>query len=418
MESWISELGLQKSVASARIAVQPQYSYSEALSLGKPYFGRRLSSLQSPPVRYALLASVAKFALKGKKHANILEIGSWAGASTITLGAAICDLGLSEGAIVCVDSWEEYFSGEDIGLHYKAMNAAASTGTIEKLFRHNTRVCTVENLIDIRKGASRQVLPRLKSASFDLVYVDGSHKVEDVSFDVEQAKRLVCVGGIVCGDDLEVERHHVNLDAHKRALGKGADFVTDPKTGVRYHPGVTEIIAEAFDKVWKENGLWCVQHSQEEWIVPDVPLDGMDIPNHLQHAVEIPYGLFKGYEIYGLGDQFVAYPVGSPLWFQNRIVNASLEELILLLDGISATDESFAPEIVGSKYGFNIIRYRGKGWVVAQSAGPVQFSNAEQLLQLVANGQLIETDSIERAKRIVEIRGRARWKGLFRKLRG
>lgn len=408
MESWMSELGLQRCVDNARIAVQPQYSFAEALQLGKPYFGQRLSALQSPPVRYAVLASIAKFALKGKQRGTILEIGSWAGASAITFGAAMRDLGLVDGRIVCVDPWTEYLTNEDRSIHHKVMKAAAASGTSEELFRHNIRVSAVEHFIDIRKGSSRQVLPRLTSASFDVVYVDGSHKVEDVSFDVEQAKRLVRVGGILCGDDLELERHRADLDAHREALTKGADFVPDPQTGIHYHPGVTEVVAETFGTVWNEKGLWCVQRARKEWTVPNVPLNELSIPEHLGHAVEVPYGVFEGYEIYELGDQFVAYPVGSPFWFQNRIVHASLEELILLLYRIRSIDESAVPEIIEAKDGFNIIRYRGKGWVVAQSAGPVQFSNAEQLLRLAADGQLLETGSIEQARIIVEMRAKSK----------
>ena len=47
MESWISDLGLQRSIANARIAVVPQYSLSFAMERNKPYLGRRLSAFQS-----------------------------------------------------------------------------------------------------------------------------------------------------------------------------------------------------------------------------------------------------------------------------------------------------------------------------------------------------------------------------------
>ena len=47
MESWISDLGLQRSIANARIALVSQYSLSFAMDRNNPYFGRRLSVFQS-----------------------------------------------------------------------------------------------------------------------------------------------------------------------------------------------------------------------------------------------------------------------------------------------------------------------------------------------------------------------------------
>jgi predicted O-methyltransferase YrrM len=160
-----------------------------------------LSAFQSPPVRYALLANVAAHALKGKSKVRVLEVGSWAGASSITLGTVIRTLGITDGAITCVDSWEPHFEPGDAGLHYKCMNAAAMTGDIQKLFLHNIRCCDVAGMIEVVKAGSRGALPSFADKSFDFIYIDGSHKKEDVSYDIEQAKRLLCDGGMICGDE-------------------------------------------------------------------------------------------------------------------------------------------------------------------------------------------------------------------------
>ena len=103
MESWISDLGLQRSLAKARIAIAPECSFSFAVESNKPYFGRRLSAFQSPPVRYALMAALTRHVLRGKQAGRVLEIGSWAGASAITFGAVIQELGILDREIVCVD---------------------------------------------------------------------------------------------------------------------------------------------------------------------------------------------------------------------------------------------------------------------------------------------------------------------------
>jgi len=330
---------MQRAIADSRIAIMSQYSLSAAMENNRPYFGRQLSAFQSPPVRYAVLADLARYALRGKPAVRILEIGSWAGASAVTFGTVVRELKIPVGRIICIDQWNNHFVAEDHTLHYRSMNAATATGEIQTLFQHNVKVCGLEAMVQVRKASSREALPKLEDVTCDLVYIDGSHTKDDVLYDLQQAKRIVRNGGVLCGDDLELTKNQIDQDAHKLALEKNTDFVVDPRTGVSYHPGVTEAIAGMFDGVWQEHGLWCVERSDEQWRIPNFRADNLEIPTHLQHAVEIPYGQFYGYELFRLGDEFVAYPMTNPHWFQNRIVCGSLEELVLLLDAIERIDE-------------------------------------------------------------------------------
>ena len=400
MESWISPLGLQKSVAEARLALMPRYSLSSALEANKPYFGRELAAFQSPPIRYALIGAFAKYALRGvHAGARLLEIGSWAGASTITLGKAIRSLGLSDSHIVCVDPWESYFDEVNSAIHYRIMNMAAATGQIERLFQHNIRACGLEEIVRVKKAHSREALPELSDGSFDLVYVDGSHRIDDVLYDLAQAKRLIKSGGLICGDDLELFKSQVEPEAHETALNNGNDFSVDPRSTVSYHPGVTEAIARTFDAVWQDKGFWCVQGSSGEWRVPELSVADLDIPSHLQHAVEIPFGQFRGHEVFQLDDAFVAYPAHGANWFQNRVVAGSLEELISLLDAIDSLNDkrSAHPQIIKTHRQFNIISYKHRVWALDTSVGKVDFRDEKKLADLVAAGRLFETDTLEKA---------------------
>lgn len=402
MESWISDLGLERSIANARIAVVPQYSLSFATERNKPYFGPQLSAFQSPPVRYALMAAVARHALGGKRVGRVLEIGSWAGASAITFGAVIRELGISDGKIVCVDPWEKYFVEEDSSLHYMSMNAAAVTGEIQSLFHRNVKACGLEGMMHVRKAFSKEALPEMENDSFDLVYIDGSHKKDEALYDLQQAKRLVKSSGLICGDDLELLRTEIDPETHQVALEKDLDFVADPRSGLKYHPGVTEAIAVVFTDVWQKYGFWCVERSGEQWSVPTFQADHLEIPTHLRHAVEIPYGVFKGHECFQLGDGFVAYPIDDTHWFQHRIVESSIEELVLLLDTIERIDKQSVPRIIESRRGFNIVSYRGKSWVLDQSAGKIDFCDEEQLQRLAASGHLLEVETMGEARAAVD----------------
>lgn len=398
MESWISDLGLQKSVADSRIAIVPLYSLPFAREKQLPYFGRQLSAFQSPPVRYAVMAELIRYVLRGKSKVRVLEVGSWAGASAITFGTVIRDLGISDSKILCVDQWTLNFGIEDSPLHYRSMNAAAMTGEIQRLFDHNVNVCGLREMVEVKKASSRHVLHLLESATFDLVYIDGSHKQDDVLYDIQQAKRLVCNGGVICGDDHELLKAQVDSDAHQKELIKGTDFVVDPRTGFSYHPGVTEAIAAMFDNVWQRYGLWGVERLGEQWSIPSFQVSGLEIPSHLQHAVEIPYGAFNGYGVFQIGEDFVAYPTASPYWFQNRIVGSSIEEVVMILDAIECIDEVGAPRIAESRNGCNIVKYKGKSWVVGQSVGNVDFCNQEQLRRLVNSELIFEVKTLEEAR--------------------
>jgi hypothetical protein len=94
-------------------------------------------------------------------------------------------------------------------------------------------------------------LPRLRSESFDLVYIDGSHYYDAVSADIAQAKRLINPSfGIICGDDLELSPSP-GLIAHARSR-LDMDFDTE----FNYHPGVLLAVSEAFESVVIDNGFW------------------------------------------------------------------------------------------------------------------------------------------------------------------
>src|SRR5882724_823406 len=95
-----------------------------------------LRSLQGDPDRQRYFRPVVQ-ALSKARDAQILEVGSWAGASAISWATALEDLGLS-GQVTCVDAWRPYFDlSKNPTSHYQHMNQVAENGAIFKLFQHN-----------------------------------------------------------------------------------------------------------------------------------------------------------------------------------------------------------------------------------------------------------------------------------------
>src|SRR4051794_33006328 len=144
-------------------------SLAEALLSGKVYIGAAFREMQGVAARHRYFAPLVSFLAQASgKKLDVLEIGSWAGASTITWAVALRESD-AVGSITCVDPWEAYFDvGSNSGRHYEEMNAAARGGLIARLFEHNLRAAGVEQMVTVRRGPSREILPGLPDYCFDL----------------------------------------------------------------------------------------------------------------------------------------------------------------------------------------------------------------------------------------------------------
>jgi predicted O-methyltransferase YrrM len=223
----------------------------------------------------------------GRKLA-ILEIGSWCGASALTWGEALELFNDSRGKITCVDFWEPH---HDIDINqdaiYKEMNDAAESGDAYTVFLQNIQSLPEGVEIEIIRGDSKEVLPSLEGQMYDLVYIDGDHTYESVKADINFCLELVNEGGILAGDDLEIQAHAVNnpISINEPVL----DRVINAEYGSNYHPGVTLAVSEIFGPVSSWYGLWGMQKFGDEW--KQFSLDGfpMHIPKFLpvKHLIKL-----------------------------------------------------------------------------------------------------------------------------------
>jgi predicted O-methyltransferase YrrM len=219
---------------------------------------------QINPLRQPFMSESVAAATRGRadRHARILEVGSWAGNSAILWADALDQLGLS-GVVVCVDPWMPYEASSAQAVP-GGMRAPLEDGTIYRLFLHNVAAAGHGGTIKPFRGYSDEVLPALRDQAFTLAYVDGSHAYAQVAKDLDNCARLVVNGGLLCGDDLECQMHQVD-EAFAREM-KDHDYVTDPRTGVSYHPGVAMAVAEFFGgPVSCYEGFWAMRKQDDEW---------------------------------------------------------------------------------------------------------------------------------------------------------
>lgn len=228
-------------------------TWQQAIADGIQYFGSDLAAYQTP-WRHRYFPSILKCV--GKTEPRILEVGSWAGQS-------LCSWNAVEGftpRFTVVDTWKA--DAADKGEHYDRMREAADTGHIYTLFRHNVRVAKFLDRVDIICASSMEVLPKLPPNSFDVIYIDGSHRYPVVKSDIANAIRLIDNNGVICGDDLERQYNALgDIAQHRYYVESEIDFVEG------YHPGVTEAVYEAFGNVACLEGLWAVRKNAEGDIV-------------------------------------------------------------------------------------------------------------------------------------------------------
>lgn len=246
-----------------------------------PYFGGATLGIQGEHVRHVFMS--AAIALKATESASLelLEVGSWTGASTLTWCEAIDTYCRELGGVLCVDPWAPYVNQvepeQEIG--YRIMMQMADLDIAYDLFQHNVRFTPPGVQVNHMRGKSSDILPYLKSDSFDIMFIDGDHSYEAALYDIRSAKRLVKIGGFICGDDLEVQGSECDPLFVKNNIS--IDCVLIPELNRHFHPGVTLAVQEEFGEVSAYHGFWVMRKTSNETFEKVALLDQNSfIPSH------------------------------------------------------------------------------------------------------------------------------------------
>lgn len=244
----------------------------------EPLLPKDLVSIQGRVARHPWMSAAISLLAKQPGPLTILEVGSWVGASMLTWAEALDRFAPGRGRILCVDCWAPYMRADDLGSDnpvYRQMDKAARQGKIIEIFRHNADLSPVP--VHQIVGESSTILPLLAEDKFDLVYIDASHYYKDVLSDLRSAMRLVRHGGLLCGDDLEVQIPDVSI-ADVMTCRESDTAVT--ANGSRYHPGVTLAVAETLGRVPTYDGFWAIRRASDTWAVTRLEEEQMFIPSH------------------------------------------------------------------------------------------------------------------------------------------
>ena len=169
-----------------------------------------------------------------KPGIRILEVGSRTGVST----AIFAEVAKQEGGkVVVVDDW--FMPTEKV------------------LFEQNMR--KYWDVLEIHHTRSEKFLPTLPDCSFDFIYLDADHRYDPVKQDIEQIKRLIKPGGMICGHDCwfglksyDREWLEANKDEHH----------TWTETKIHVFPGVYLAMLDIFEgKAEIDVDIWSMVRS-------------------------------------------------------------------------------------------------------------------------------------------------------------
>lgn len=257
-----------------------QFNYRKCLFQKNVYFGSYMAAKQGDSVRHYFMQKIVESECKRHRtELKVLEVGSWAGGSAITWAEAIkkYNLNINKGEVYCIDSWIDYRNTT------KPMSEALRKNKIFDLFQHNINASGYSNMIFVFRGFSGNILPMLKNNQFDLIFIDGDHSYKAVLQDVQNAVPLLKEGGILCGDDLELQYFEIDIENGEK--NKEQDFIIDTKTQNYFHPGVCLAIGEFFGKEVSEwHGFWAMRKKENKWekIELDADIKSIEIPQHLK----------------------------------------------------------------------------------------------------------------------------------------
>lgn len=238
--------------------------YEASLKNGLVYFGKVHAAKQSWDIRTQHMEALLtrECARHLGEEFNFLEVGSWAGGSAILWANTLKKCGKRNAKVICVDAWTDYINLDyNANSVHRAMKSAFEDDGIFRLFNHNIRCSGNADMVLPFRGKSCDLMKMFSPGYFDTVYVDGDHTYQACHQDILDGMKLVKEGGILCGDDLELQYHEVD-EAYLRQVAQEHDCVMDPKTQSFYHPGVALAVWDAFHQpVTAKDGFWAMRKS-------------------------------------------------------------------------------------------------------------------------------------------------------------
>ena len=254
------------------------FSYVFNLILKKPYIGGYFFTQQEfLRGRHAVIKKSLDFMIKQHLHdadkINVLEIGSYAGESTLMFCNYLKKKKIKNFNIYCVDIWDSFDQKQLFTKSFIEVvsNYGLKSGKIYNIFKRNILLAGFKTNVNILKGSSLELVPNLKNISFDYIYIDGAHNYTNVLNDIKSSLKLLKNSAIIAGDDYELSYEECDKQEIVKFINEDSiDYCFDKKTKKIFHPGVTKAVYDVFGNISSHNGCWVQQKIENDFVGVDL----------------------------------------------------------------------------------------------------------------------------------------------------
>lgn len=136
------------------------------------------------------------FAFDHNDGSKFVEVGSWKGASTCYWATEIKNRN-KKIDLYAVDTW----MGSDEYEHAEQIEKIGGTERLYELFLNHIKKAGVSDIVKPLKMNSLDASKKFENNSLDVVFIDASHKYEDVLADISAWYPKVKIGGKIAGHD-------------------------------------------------------------------------------------------------------------------------------------------------------------------------------------------------------------------------
>ncbi len=331
-----------------------------------------------------VLAALAKSV--AKPGCLFIEVGSWYGGTTIILGKIAKK---NKGRLIAIDWWK--------GTDGTELLAMAETENIYSHFWE--RICKegLEDTVMPLRADSSLVPKFLKEEQADLIFLDGDHRYDSTSKDIQLFLPIVKKrDGILCGHDCEGKiddfdssflEAHKNVDCHETV-----------------HCGVVLAVGESFTDYSVDHSIWSVKYSDKKgnWAPTKLKFSGIENKRQLTPP---KISSTTTHELIRYGKFVYAVPSSEK---DIDITDNAVRNNKKVLRAKSITElEKVAGPIIPlqiKKYsGYNIVEYKNHFYAISHSIGEIHVEtlNKSEFQKYLENGQIVVSDSLFSLKKLV-----------------
>lgn len=169
---------------------------------------------------------------------NIVEVGTWKGASAVTMAKAARELGLDT-KIYCVDTWLGSLEFQENERKYgKTWDRMLKHGYPQVYYQFLSNIIHegVVDMIEAVPMVSRDAAPFVPEA--ELIYIDANHYYQAVLEDIWAFWAKLKPGGVIFGDDYFLTTSAGRPDGYEAGVKKAVDEVAQDaelEVEVRYN---------------------------------------------------------------------------------------------------------------------------------------------------------------------------------------